>query len=50
MTFYSYGQVGGRRQGEIIQSLGKSRESERPEVAEIARAVARELRKSGRTE
>lgn len=46
-TFYSYGEVGNRRQGEIIQSLAESRRSERPEVEEFAKAVARELRNSG---
>ncbi len=46
-TFYSYGAVGNRRQAEIIGSLAESRRSERPDVAEIAKAVARELRSSG---
>jgi len=46
-TFYSYGEVGTRRQGEIIQSLVEPQRSERPDVAEIAKAVARELRGSG---
>lgn len=46
-TFYSYGEVGSRRQGEIIQSLVEPQRSERPDVAEIAKAVARELRGSG---
>lgn len=45
-TFYSYGAVGSRRQGEIIQGLAKPRRSESPDVAEIAKAVAQELRNS----
>jgi len=46
-TFYSYGEAGNRRQGEIIQSLAESRRSVHPDVEEIAKAVARELRSSG---
>ena len=49
-TFTSYGQVATRRQGEIIQSLAEPQRSERPDVAEIAKAVARELRGSGPVE
>lgn len=45
-TFYSYGEVGNRRQGEIIRGLAISHQTERPDVAEIAKAVARELRGS----
>lgn len=45
-TFYSYGEVGSRRQSEIIQSLGESRREERPDLVEFAKAVARELRNS----
>ena len=45
-TFYSYGAVGNRRQGEIIQSLAEPR-SEHPDDHELAKAVARELRSSG---
>jgi site-specific recombinase XerD len=48
-TFLSYGQVESSRQGEIIRCLAKSHQTERPDVAEIARAVARELRNSERT-
>jgi hypothetical protein len=47
-TFLSYGQVESSRQGEIIRCLAKSHQTERPDVAEIARAVARELRNSDR--
>lgn len=43
-TFYSYGAVGSRRQGEIIRHLGDPQQSDPPDTAEIARAVARELR------
>ncbi len=43
-TFYSYGEVGSRRQGEIIQGLAEPRQTERPDIAEFAKAVVRELR------
>jgi hypothetical protein len=46
-TFYSYGAVGNRRQGEIIQGLRESRRPERGDVDELAQALARELRKAG---
>jgi hypothetical protein len=46
-TFYSYGEVGKRRQGEIIQGLRDSRRPERGDVDELAQALARELRKAG---
>lgn len=46
-TFYSYGQVGTWRQGEIIQGLGGPRVPGRSDVDELVQAVARELRKSG---
>lgn len=39
-TFYSYGQVGNGRQGEIIKGLGKPQETERPDDVEIAKVVA----------
>ena len=42
-TFYSYGEVGSRRQGEIIQGLANPRQTQRPEVEEIANAVVRKL-------
>ncbi|MEX2165142.1 MAG: tyrosine-type recombinase/integrase [Sulfuricaulis sp.] len=45
-TFYSYGQVGNRRQGEIIKSLGIPQPTTQTNVAELAKAVARELRQS----
>ena len=48
-TFYSYGEVGNRRQGEIIRGLAKPQQPERPDAAEIAKAVVRELRSAERT-
>ena len=42
-TFRSYGAVGTRRQGEIIQQLANPQERESPSAQEIAKAVAREL-------
>ena len=42
-TFYSYGEVGNRRQGEIIRDLAEPQQTQRPDVAEFAKAVAREL-------
>jgi len=39
-TFYSYGAVGNRRQGEIIGSLVKKPQSQLPTLEEIAKAVA----------
>jgi integrase len=49
-TFYSYGQVGTRLQGEIIRGLAELRQTEGRDVVEIAKAVARELRSSGPVE
>ena len=46
-TFYSYGQVGIRRQGEIIHGLAEPRRPERGNVEKIVEAVVRGLRKSG---
>lgn len=43
-TFYSYRAVGNRRQGEIIHGFAEPRRSESSDVAEIAKAVAEELR------
>jgi integrase len=42
-TFYSYGAVGTRRQGEIIRNLSKAPRTESPSVEEIADAVARKI-------
>lgn len=46
-TFYSYGQVGMRRQGEIIRGLVEPRRAERPDTEAVAEAVVRRLRASG---
>jgi integrase len=44
-TFYSYGEVGNNRQGEIIKSLAHPKhDSQR--VAELAKALVREMRES----
>jgi hypothetical protein len=40
-TFYSYGQVAGARQGQIMRDVAKPRRSERTDVDEIAKAVVR---------
>jgi integrase len=45
-TFYSYGEVNTRRQGEIIGALRTRQSTPRLEPAELAKAVARELRES----
>jgi hypothetical protein len=45
-TFYSYGEVSSRRQGEIIRSLALPREAAHPNVKELAKALAHELRAS----
>jgi len=46
-TFYSYGEVSPRRQGEIIQGLASSpHRSAQTSVEELAKAVVRELRGS----
>jgi len=42
-TFYSYGAVGTRRQGEIIRDLANPQPIDSSNVAEIAKAIAREL-------
>lgn len=47
-TFYSYGEVGNRRQGEIIRGLGTPQHTTPTDVTELAKAVARELRESER--
>lgn len=46
-TFYSYGQVADRRQGEIIQDFDKPESTERSDADEIADAVVRKLARSG---
>jgi integrase/recombinase XerC len=42
-TFYSYGQVASSRQGEIIRELGKPQQTQSPDVAQLAKALAREM-------
>jgi len=46
-TFYSYGEVGNWRQGEIIKSLATPRDSVTPDEERLAKAIAKELRQSG---
>ncbi|MBU1191859.1 MAG: tyrosine-type recombinase/integrase [Gammaproteobacteria bacterium] len=46
-TFYSYGEVGSRRQGEIIHSLAESGPSEHSDVTKLLKTLMRELRSSG---
>jgi hypothetical protein len=36
-TFRSYGAVGTRREGEIIRDLAKPQQTDRPNIAEIAK-------------
>jgi len=45
-TFYSYGEVGNQRQGEIIKNLAKPQSTVPPNVSELAKALAVELRHS----
>lgn len=47
-TFYSYGQVGSRRQGEIIRELAEPQHAVPMDVTNLAKAVVRELRQSDR--
>ncbi|MGC1951186.1 MAG: site-specific integrase [Gammaproteobacteria bacterium] len=47
-TFNSYGEVGNRRQGEIIRGLGTPQHTVPPNVTELAKALVRELRESER--
>jgi hypothetical protein len=42
-TFFSYGEVGNQRQGEIIQTLGESRTPVSSEVIELAKALAKQI-------
>ncbi len=48
-TFRSYGAVGTRRQSELIRDLAKPQHTNRPDVVEFAKAVARELRSANRS-
>ena len=43
-SLYSYGQVSYQRQGEIIQNLANLRNSDRPDIVDLAKAIAREMR------
>lgn len=46
-TFLSYGSVGSRRQGEIIQGLAKPQHAMQPDMSELAKALVREMREGG---
>lgn len=46
-TFTSYGEVSCQRQGEIIRGLATPQQAAQPDVNELARAIAREMRSSG---
>jgi integrase len=48
-TFYSYGVVGNRRQGEIIRSLATARYATPQSVTELTKALLREFRDAGTT-
>ena len=43
-TFLSYGEVGNRRQGEIIQGLARPQQAVQPNLRELAKELAREIR------
>ena len=45
-TFYSYGEVSNRRQGEIIRGLASEQPATLSDVTEFAKAVVREMRQS----
>jgi integrase len=45
-TFYSYGEVGTARQGEIIKGLAKPQPSLNQDVTQLAKAIAQEMRQS----
>jgi integrase len=46
-TFTSYGEVGRQRQTEIIRGLATPQQAAQPDVNELAKAIAREMRSSG---
>ncbi|KQW46708.1 MULTISPECIES: hypothetical protein [unclassified Roseateles] len=46
-TFYSYGTVSGRRQGEIIKTLAKPKVSKPGSTEELAEALVRAMRREG---
>ena len=43
-TFLSYGEVGNRRQGEIIQGLARPQQTVQPNLRELAKELVREIR------
>ena len=43
-TFLSYGEVGHQRQGEIIRGLAAPQQAAQPDVSELAKAIALEMR------
>ncbi|MFQ5443485.1 MAG: tyrosine-type recombinase/integrase [Nitrospinales bacterium] len=45
-TFFSYGEVGNQRQGEIIKDLATPQPTELPDLKELVRATVREMRQS----
>jgi len=45
-TFYSYGEVGNQRQGEIISGLAKPQSTPNQDVTQLAKAIAQEIRQS----
>jgi integrase len=47
-TFYSYGEVANRRQGEIIRGLATPRHAMQSDFREMAKALVREMRESER--
>ncbi len=46
-TFLSYGEVACQRQGKIIRDLATPQQAAQPDVNELAKAIAREMRSSG---
>ena len=46
-TFTSYGEVGRQRQAEIIRGLATPQQAAQPDISELAKAIAREMRSSG---
>lgn len=46
-TFYSYGEVSNRRQGEIISDLATQINTKTPDYSEFAKALVREMHESG---
>lgn len=46
-AFFSYGEVACQRQGEIIRGLATPQQAAQPDVKELAKAIALEMRSSG---